>query len=73
MGVFFPKYIVKKSLEFFNFLKVGVGEGVILFIPRTVSKHKRQLLPQQSMCYFAPIKRGGSQPHPLKSIFSKYH
>ena len=63
-GSFFSKYIVKKNLEFFNFLKVRVG--VILFIPRTVSKHKVQLLPSKVCAILHLLNKEVANPHPLK-------
>ena len=63
-GSFFSKYIVKKNLEFFNFLKVRVE--VILFIPRTVSKHKVQLLPSKVCAIWYLLNKGVANPNPLK-------
>ena len=48
--------IFKKNLVFL-FFGVGIRVEVILFIPRTLSKDKILLLPQQTLGYFVPIKR----------------
>ena len=46
------------------------GGWINLFIPRTVSKHKIQLLPSK-VCAFLHLLKGVANPHPLKKFFSK--
>ena len=58
--------------NFFIFRGWG-GAGVILFIPRTVLKHKVQLLPTKVCAILYLLKDKVANPHPLKKIFSKYH
>ena len=60
---------LKKNLEIFNFflgggVRGGEVVGVILFIPRTVSKHKRQLLPSKVCAILHLLKDGVANPHP---------
>ena len=51
-----------------NFLILGGGKGaeVILFIPRTVSKHKIQLFPSEVCSILYLLKEKVANPHPLK-------
>ena len=66
----FPQNIIKikKSFwKFFNFWGMvgnGVGVRVILFIPRTVSKHKIQLLPSKVCPFLYLLKERVANPHP---------
>ena len=50
------------------FLWGGEVVGVILFIPRTVSKHKIQLLPSKVCAILHLLKGWVANPHPLKQI-----
>ena len=52
----------------FSFLGGGKGVGVILFIPRTVSKHKIQLLPSKVCAIWYLFKKRVVKPHPLKNF-----
>ena len=52
----------------FSFLGGGKGVGVILFIPRTVSKHKIQLLPSKVCAIWYLFKERVAKPHPLKKF-----
>ena len=55
---------MKNFFQFF--LGGGEGIGVILFIPRTVSKHKVQLLPSKVCTILHLLKEEVAYPHPLK-------
>ena len=46
----------------------GEGIGVILFIPRTVSKYKIQLLPSEVCAILYILKEGVVNPHPLNKF-----
>ena len=48
------------------FLGGGKGAGVILFIPRTVSKHKIQLFPSEVCSILYLLKEKVANPHSLK-------
>ena len=61
------KYFKKNFLEIF-FLGGGEGVGVILFIPRTVSKHKVQLLPSKVCAILYLLKERVANPHPLNKF-----
>ena len=50
----------------FLFLGGGKGVGVFLFIPRTVSKHKIQLLPSKVCAILYILKERVANPNPLK-------
>ena len=51
-----------------NFLWGGERVGVILFIPRTFSKHKVQLLPSKVCAILHLFKEGVANPQPLKNF-----
>ena len=58
---------LKKNLGIFHFgggMRGGEVVGVILFIPRTVSKHKRQLLPCKVCAILYLSKERVANPHP---------
>ena len=62
------KIIIKLKKTFrktFLFLGGGKGEGVILFIPRTVSKHNIQLLPSKVCAFLYLLKKRVANPHSL--------
>ena len=65
--------IKNKLLEHFLFLGVGIGVGLILFIPRTVLKQNIQFLLREICAIFYLLKDTVAKPHPLKWIFSKYY
>ena len=52
----------------FLFLGGGKGVGIILFIPRTVSKHKIQLLPSKVCAILYLLKEKVANPHPLNKF-----
>ena len=56
-------------LFFRNFFRGGGWVGLILFIPRTVSKHKVQLLPSKVCAILHLLKEKGGQPPPLKKFY----
>ena len=45
-----------------------VYNSVIFFIPRTVSKHKIQLLPSKVCAFLYVLKKRVVNPHPLKNF-----
>ena len=51
-----------------NFLGGGEGVGVILFIPRTVSKHKVQFLPSKVCAILHLLKEEVANPTPLNKF-----
>ena len=53
-------------MENFFFLGGGKGAGVILFIPRTVLKHKIQLFPSEVCSILYLLEKKVANPHPLK-------
>ena len=57
--------------KFFNFsvMRRRVGVGVLLFIPRTVSKHKIQLLSSKLRAILYLSKYRIANPRPLKNFF----
>ena len=59
LNKFFKNIIKKKFLK--NFLEI-----LFLFIPRTVSKQKVQLLPSKVCAILDLFKVGVANPHPLK-------
>ena len=62
--------IIKLKKNFGNFLIFwggdgdGEGVGVIFFIPKTVSKHKIQLLPSKVCAFLYQSKERIANPHP---------
>ena len=61
------KNIIKKI-----FLGGGEGVGVVLFIPRTVLKHKIQLLPNKVCAILQLIKEKVANPHPECDLIQNY-
>ena len=53
-------------MENLFYFRGGKGAGVILFIPRTVSKHKIQLFPSEVCSILYLLKEKVANPHPLK-------
>ena len=70
LNTFFKNIIQLKKFfwKTFLFLGGGKGVGVILFIPRTVSKHKIQLLPSKVCAIWYLFKERVANPHPLKNF-----
>ena len=70
----FPQNKKKFKKNFGKFLIFGgggggrEGVGVILFIPRTVSKHKIQLLPSKVCAILYLFKERVANPHPLNKF-----
>ena len=69
MSFILKKIVTNEKINFWNFTNFfTVGVGVILFIPRTVSKHKIQLLPSKVCAIWYLSKERVANPHPLKKF-----